>query len=104
MLLPTLTTHTPLITQSTAERLVDCSVLKKGIEAVYAAYLPKNSHPFVFLSLTMAPQHLDVNVHPTKQEVCVCACLEGFSVLALKFARTGCLAAYPWFEGFLCAC
>lgn len=51
------------------ERLVDCSVLKKGIEGVYEAYLPKNTHPFVFLSLDLAPQNVDVNVHPTKQEV-----------------------------------
>lgn len=51
------------------ERLVDCSTLKKGIEAVYSTCLPKNTHPFVFLSLTLPPHTVDVNVHPTKQEV-----------------------------------
>lgn len=31
------------------DRLVESSALKKAIENVYAAYLPKNSHPFLYL-------------------------------------------------------
>ena len=50
-------------------RLVDCSALKKALEQVYASYLPKGSFPFVYMSLKIAPQNLDVNVHPTKHEV-----------------------------------
>uniref|UniRef100_A0A7N5ZZQ2 DNA mismatch repair protein MLH1 n=1 Tax=Anabas testudineus TaxID=64144 RepID=A0A7N5ZZQ2_ANATE len=50
-------------------RLVESSALKKAIETVYAAYLPKNTHPFLYLSLEIAPQNIDVNVHPTKHEV-----------------------------------
>uniref|UniRef100_A0A8C7CSB1 DNA mismatch repair protein MLH1 n=1 Tax=Oncorhynchus kisutch TaxID=8019 RepID=A0A8C7CSB1_ONCKI len=50
-------------------RLVESSALKKAIETVYAAYLPKNSHPFLYLSLEIAPHNIDVNVHPTKHEV-----------------------------------
>ncbi|KAM7385890.1 hypothetical protein PAMP_001938 [Pampus punctatissimus] len=50
-------------------RLVESSALKKAIETVYAAYLPKNAHPFLYLSLEIAPQNVDVNVHPTKHEV-----------------------------------
>merc|ERR1719219_2725878 len=50
-------------------RLVDCSTLKKAIEEVYASYLPKGSSPFAYMSLKIAPQNLDVNVHPTKHEV-----------------------------------
>ncbi len=40
------------------------------MEAVYAPFLPKHTHPFIYLSLHIKPQHLDVNVHPTKQKVC----------------------------------
>ncbi|KAJ8014348.1 hypothetical protein DPEC_G00039300 [Dallia pectoralis] len=50
-------------------RLVESGSLKKAIENVYAAYLPKNTHPFLYLSLEIAPQNIDVNVHPTKHEV-----------------------------------
>uniref|UniRef100_A0A4W3IC65 DNA mismatch repair protein MLH1 n=1 Tax=Callorhinchus milii TaxID=7868 RepID=A0A4W3IC65_CALMI len=50
-------------------RLVESSTLRKAIEAVYAAYLPKNTHPFLYLSLEIQPQNVDVNVHPTKHEV-----------------------------------
>ncbi|AWP14307.1 putative DNA mismatch repair protein Mlh1 [Scophthalmus maximus] len=50
-------------------RLVESSALKKAIEATYTAYLPKNTHPFLYLSLEIAPQNVDVNVHPTKHEV-----------------------------------
>ncbi|KAI0210070.1 DNA mismatch repair protein Mlh1 [Lamellibrachia satsuma] len=50
-------------------RLVESSTLKKAIDSVYAAYLPKNTHPFIYLSLEITPQNVDVNVHPTKHEV-----------------------------------
>ncbi|CAI9582275.1 unnamed protein product [Staurois parvus] len=50
-------------------RLVESTALKKAIETVYAAYLPKNTHPFLYLSLDISPQNVDVNVHPTKHEV-----------------------------------
>ncbi|MBN3300838.1 MLH1 protein, partial [Amia calva] len=50
-------------------RLVESSALKKAIETVYAAYLPKNTHPFLYLSLEIAAHNVDVNVHPTKHEV-----------------------------------
>lgn len=31
------------------DRLVESSALKKAVENVYAAYLPKNTHPFLYL-------------------------------------------------------
>uniref|UniRef100_A0A3P9K8L0 DNA mismatch repair protein MLH1 n=1 Tax=Oryzias latipes TaxID=8090 RepID=A0A3P9K8L0_ORYLA len=49
-------------------RLVESSALKKAVETVYAAYLPKKTHPFLYL-LEISPQNVDVNVHPTKHEV-----------------------------------
>lgn len=45
------------------------TALKKSLENVYNLYLPKGTHPFVYLSLGLDPQNVDVNVHPTKHEV-----------------------------------
>jgi DNA mismatch repair protein MLH1 len=50
-------------------RLVDSASIRKAIECVYAAYLPKNTHPFIYMSIEIAPANIDVNVHPTKHEV-----------------------------------
>ncbi|KAF9114980.1 DNA mismatch repair protein [Mortierella sp. AM989] len=50
-------------------RSVDSPAIRKAIESVYSTYLPKNTHPWVYLSLEMEPKNVDVNVHPTKREV-----------------------------------
>ncbi len=51
------------------DRAVESSSLKKTIESIYVTYLPKNTHPYVYLSLEINPRNVDVNVHPTKREV-----------------------------------
>lgn len=50
-------------------RLVDCPSLKRSLESMYALLLPKGRHPWMYLALSIAPDRIDVNVHPTKQEV-----------------------------------
>uniref|UniRef100_A0A182R0Z6 DNA mismatch repair protein S5 domain-containing protein n=1 Tax=Anopheles farauti TaxID=69004 RepID=A0A182R0Z6_9DIPT len=50
-------------------RAVECGALKKAIDAICSVYLPKGTAPFVYLSLELNPQNVDVNVHPTKHEV-----------------------------------
>lgn len=51
------------------DRLVDCTALKRALEIVYAATLPKASKPFIYMAIILPPEHVDVNVHPTKREV-----------------------------------
>ncbi|KAF2188189.1 DNA mismatch repair protein MutL [Zopfia rhizophila CBS 207.26] len=50
-------------------RSVESVAIKKAVEQTYATFLPKGGHPFVYLSLDIDPQRVDVNVHPTKREV-----------------------------------
>ncbi|CAF0996988.1 unnamed protein product [Rotaria sordida] len=50
-------------------RLVDCQPLKKSIQQMYAVLVNKQTSPFVYIDLIMDPTTLDVNIHPSKNEV-----------------------------------
>jgi DNA mismatch repair protein MLH1 len=51
-------------------RLIECPAIRKCIDTVYSKFLPKSgSYSFVFISLSIPPESIDVNVHPTKKHV-----------------------------------
>jgi DNA mismatch repair protein MLH1 len=50
-------------------RSVESGAMKKAMTSIYSLFLPKGGHPFIYLSLEIDPQRVDVNVHPTKREV-----------------------------------
>ncbi|KAK9455464.1 histidine kinase-like ATPase [Dipodascopsis uninucleata] len=50
-------------------RLVSCDPLRRAIMNIYSNILGKGSHAFIYVSLLISPDKLDVNVHPTKREV-----------------------------------
>ena len=58
------------------DRLVECQSIKKVIESVYSEVLPKHTHPFIYLSIRMPSQHLDVNVHPVCTKIIAFKCVE----------------------------
>lgn len=50
-------------------RYVRSSLVAKAIEEAYKPYMMQHKYPFVLLHLTVEPEYLDVNVHPTKMEL-----------------------------------
>ncbi|KAJ0159746.1 DNA mismatch repair protein MLH1 [Colletotrichum tanaceti] len=50
-------------------RCVESTNIKKALEQLYSSFLPKGGRPFIYISLEIDPARVDVNVHPTKQEV-----------------------------------
>eukprot|EP01114_Cavostelium_apophysatum_P022274 TRINITY_DN8002_c0_g1_i1.p1 TRINITY_DN8002_c0_g1~~TRINITY_DN8002_c0_g1_i1.p1 ORF type:complete len:675 (+),score=161.79 TRINITY_DN8002_c0_g1_i1:750-2774(+) len=50
-------------------RLVKCSALKQAISDKYNSFRGARVHSFVYLSLKFPPSSLDVNCHPSKEQV-----------------------------------
>ncbi|QGG46824.1 DNA mismatch repair endonuclease MutL [Heliorestis convoluta] len=50
-------------------RWIRCLALTKALEEAYEGTLPLHRFPFYVLYLTIPSEHLDVNAHPTKQEI-----------------------------------
>ena len=50
-------------------RCVESPKIRRCVESVYGVLLPKGVKPFVFMSITMPLDWVDVNIHPTKTEV-----------------------------------
>lgn len=50
-------------------RYVRSGLVAKAIEEAYRPYMMQHKYPFVLLYLTVEPEYLDVNVHPTKMEL-----------------------------------
>ncbi|MEM9671587.1 MAG: DNA mismatch repair endonuclease MutL [Bacteroidota bacterium] len=51
------------------QRFIKSSYLHHAVMSAYEAMLPEGSFPFYTLFLEIDPQHIDVNVHPTKTEI-----------------------------------
>lgn len=51
------------------DRFIKSSYLNHSIISAYDNLLPKDHFPFYCVFIDIDPQHIDVNVHPTKQEI-----------------------------------
>ncbi len=50
-------------------RFIRSNYLHHAVMNAYEGLLPENSYPFYVLFIETDPQHIDVNVHPTKTEI-----------------------------------
>lgn len=50
-------------------RYIKSDVMNKAIEEGYKGYLMQHKYPFTALHFTIAPEYLDVNVHPNKMDI-----------------------------------
>ncbi len=51
------------------DRFIKSSYLNHAVMTAYQDILPKDAFPFYILFLEINPERIDVNVHPTKQEI-----------------------------------
>jgi len=52
-----------------SSRLVKSKVLEDSVIAAYQQLLPKGRYPICVLDIEIAPEQIDVNIHPTKREI-----------------------------------
>lgn len=50
-------------------RYIKSSIVAKAIEEAYKPFMMQHKYPFTLLHLSISPEYLDVNVHPTKMEL-----------------------------------
>lgn len=50
-------------------RYIKSDLINKAIEEGYKGYLMQHKYPFTALHFTIAPEYLDVNVHPNKMDI-----------------------------------
>lgn len=50
-------------------RFIKSNYLNHSICKAYAEFIPENTYPFYCIFINIDPEHVDINIHPTKTEV-----------------------------------
>lgn len=51
------------------QRPVRCPLTYKALEYAYSDLIPRGRSPFAVINIEINPEHIDVNIHPTKKEI-----------------------------------
>ena len=50
-------------------RYIKSSYLHHAVKRAYEGLIPEDAHPFYCIFFDIAPEHVDINIHPTKTEI-----------------------------------
>lgn len=50
-------------------RYIKCAIINRAIEDAYKSYMMGHKYPFTVIHITVPPEFVDVNVHPSKMEL-----------------------------------
>lgn len=50
-------------------RYIKCAIINRAIEDAYKSYMMGHKYPFTAIHITVPPEFIDVNVHPSKMEL-----------------------------------
>lgn len=50
-------------------RFIKSSYLHHAVKRAYEGLIPEDAHPFYCIFFDIAPEHVDINIHPTKTEI-----------------------------------
>lgn len=50
-------------------RPVRCPLTYKALDCAYSDLIPRGRYPLAVVAITIDPEHIDVNIHPTKKEI-----------------------------------
>lgn len=50
-------------------RYIKCAIINRAIEDAYKSYMMGHKYPFTAIHITVPPEFIDVNVHPSKMEI-----------------------------------
>ena len=50
-------------------RYIKCAIINRAIEDAYKSYMMGHKYPFTAVHITVPPEFIDVNVHPSKMEL-----------------------------------
>ncbi|MBR6643718.1 MAG: DNA mismatch repair endonuclease MutL [Lachnospiraceae bacterium] len=50
-------------------RYIKCAIINRAVEDAYKSYMMGHKYPFTAIHITVPPEFIDVNVHPSKMEL-----------------------------------
>jgi len=80
-------TNKNYITVFCNKRIIKSYILTKAITDAYLSNVPEKHYPIVFINIDMDPSIIDVNIHPTKEQIKMAGEMELFKILSNEIEK-----------------